>query len=177
MQRPVSSSGTLPDTYCSLLIVLEQGKFYLKHPAQYIDMPVKFKSVDELSQGRIYEGLIALVAGVYALSIGGYAFLANTMFAGSPSTALTPGATAMFSLTIGTGLIIVIHGVLLFTDFDAKFAKYSGPLMILYAFLMILDQAVSPAAGFGAGMIAFALLMVFTGMMMMHNEGAIEELM
>lgn len=44
-------------------------------------------------------------------------------------------------LMLLVGAVVVVHGVVLFTDYAGKLGRASGPLMIVYAVVMLLNQA------------------------------------
>jgi hypothetical protein len=90
------------------------------------------------------------------------------------------------------GVIVLVHGALLLTDFAERLDTASGPLMIVYSVVMVLNQALlgtrmmddgsgmgmngamggsSMTAGMGwdAGMVALALLMLVSGLIMTRS--------
>lgn len=137
-------------------------------------------SSDSLSTMQLYGSVIALVSGGYSVYL---ATLGTRM-----STA------AWFMLALGA--VVIVHGAILLTSVAARVGTASGPLMIGYALLMLLNQALmasmggagmrngmtgmdSMRGGMGAdaGMIAIALLMLASGAIMtarreMMNNGA-----
>lgn len=106
---------------------------------------------------------------------------------------MTTGAWLMLIL----GLVVVIHGAVLLTGYADRLSGASGPLMIVYAALMLLNQAVlatgmmgadmmdsggdmgsemgqsqmTAAMGWDAGMVALALLMLVSGLVMTRDSG------
>lgn len=139
-------------------------------------------STNQISTMRLYGGLIGIVSGGYSLYL-------STAGAGT-------SASAWFMLLLG--LIVVLHGTVLLTPLAARLGAASGPLMIVYATLMLLNQGwmiampsrggmdggandgmggmnggagMSPDASVGtmgldAGMVALALLMLASGVIM-----------
>jgi hypothetical protein len=120
----------------------------------------------------LYGSAIALVSGGYSL------FLATT----------GPDMTGSAWLMLALGLVVIVHGIALVTPYAAAIADVSGLLMIAYAVLMLLNQAWmttmdgsgtggmngmdSMATGMGpdAGMVAIALLMLASGVIMHTNR-------
>lgn len=45
------------------------------------------------------------------------------------------------------GLVVVVHGVILLTPYTGRLGTASGPLMIGYSLLMLLNQALVGATG------------------------------
>lgn len=138
---------------------------------------------ERLSTMRLYGSLIALVSGGYSV------YLATT----------GRGMSASAWLMVVLGVVVLMHGVVLLTPLAVRLGSASGPLMIVYAVLMLLNQAVmasmgssgmgdgmngmnSVAAGMGwdAGMVAIALLMLASGAVMttrhdvMSSQGKME---
>lgn len=116
-----------------------------------------------ISDTRLYGSAIAVVSGLYSV------FLATT------GTAMSGNAWFMLAL----GLVVLVHGLVLLTPIDVP-ASASGALMLLYAALMLLDQAwlasrgdgmpgamdPTSAMGWDAGMVALAILMLLSGAIM-----------
>ncbi|WP_435114906.1 hypothetical protein [Halolamina sp. C58] len=132
-----------------------------------------------VSNTRLYGAAIAAVSGGYSLwsaSMG----------------AMGTGGWLMAVL----GAVVLVHGALLLTDYADRLGDASGPLMIAYAVLMLLNQALlgsgmmdgmgggmgggmqggmpGPSAGMGwdAGMVALALLMLLSGVIMTQSDSA-----
>ncbi|MFO7926570.1 MAG: hypothetical protein ACQET5_13265 [Halobacteriota archaeon] len=143
-----------------------------------------------LSTMRLYGATIAIVSGLYSayLSVSG--------------TQMSTGAWFMLAL----GVVVVVHGIVLLTPMAARLGTLSGPLMLGYAGLMLLDQlrlsmnwtfaaindggmdgmgsgtggmgmdGVGPSTemammGADAGMIAIAVLMLASGLIMTVRRG------
>lgn len=127
-----------------------------------------------VSTAELYGSVIALVSGGYSL----YLATAGPEMAGS--------AWLMLAL----GLVVIVHGLVLVTPYAAAIADVSGLLMIAYAVVMLLNQAWmstmdgtgvdgmngmnSMAWGMGpdAGMVAIALLMLASGVIMHTRRDA-----
>lgn len=95
-----------------------------------------------ISTMRLYGAVIALVSGTYSI------YLSTT------GLEMTTGAWLMAVL----GGIVVVHGIVLVTPAIRILGAYSGPLMLLYSLLMLLNQlrlattATGMDAGMGSGM-------------------------
>lgn len=115
-----------------------------------------------LSTMRLYGALIAIVSGAYSV------YLSMT------GTGMTIGAWLMAVL----GVIVIVHGIVLLLPAAKVLGAYSGPLMILYALLMLGNQlrmelsdegmngAMGELAGADPGMVAIAVLMLGSGIIM-----------
>lgn len=118
---------------------------------------------------RLYGAAIALVSGTYS------------MWSASMASAFDMNAWLMLVL----GAIVVIHGVLLLTQFVARLGSLSGPLMVGYALFMLGHQAllalelvgteggagmepVRSTMAFDGGMVALAALMLISGVLMVR---------
>lgn len=130
------------------------------------------------STTRRYGSSIAVVSGLYALiSAVAAAMRSPMMEAGS----LGIGGWLMLVV----GIVVLLHGTLLLTPAVARLERASGPLMILWAAIMLLNQgllAAVPGWGMGgspmggssmtagmawdAGMVAIAVLMLASGLIM-----------
>ena len=130
---------------------------------------------------RLYGAAIAIVSGAYSA------------FVPVSGTGMTAGGWFMLAL----GAVVLVHGVVLLTPAAARLGTASGPLMLGYAALMLLNQlrlaadwttmgtggtggagmggtgmdgmgstAVTAAMGADAGMVAIALLMLASGLVM-----------
>lgn len=136
---------------------------------------------------RQYGAAIALVSGVYSL-------LSAT------------GGTGMMGSNSGLlmallGVIVVVHGVVLLTPYAERLGNASGPLMIGYSLVMLLNQAlvgvtgsmnwgmgggmgsgmnggmssgmgstITAGMGWDLGMVALAVLMLLSGVIMMNRR-------
>lgn len=132
-----------------------------------------------VSNTRLYGASIALASGLYSIwSVTG----ASRMVASS-------------WLMLVLGAVVVVHGVVLLTPAAERLGRASGPLMIGYAAVMLLNQALlgtgtmddgsgmgmdggmgagNATAGMGwdAGMVALAGLMLVSGLIMTWNGGS-----
>ena len=79
---------------------------------------------DDVSTMRLYGATIALVSGLYS------SYVAVT------GMEMTLGAWFM----LGLGVVVFVHGVILLTPAADSLGDASGPLMLGYAALMLLNQ-------------------------------------
>lgn len=130
---------------------------------------------ERISTMRLYGSAIALVSGAYST------YLATT----------GAGMTGSAWLMLALGLVVLVHGVVLLTPLAASLGAASGPLMIVYAVLMLGNQAwmatmdgagmgggmggmggmngmnsMAGGAGWDPGMVAIAVLMLGSGIIM-----------
>ena len=139
-----------------------------------------------VSTTRLYGAAIALVSGGYSLW--------------SASTGTRMGTSGWLMLVLG--VVVIVHGTVLLTDYADRLGDASGPLMIAYALLMLLNQALlgagmvdgmgtgmndgmgggmqggmagaSATMGWDAGMVALATLMLLSGVIMSSDRDADE---
>lgn len=138
-----------------------------------------------VSNTRLYGAAIAFASGGYSL------------WSASTATRMGTGGWLMAAL----GVVVLVHGTVLLTDAGDRLGDTSGPLMIGYSVLMLLNQtlygtgmvggsamgsgmdggmgggmnggmdgAVS-GMGWDAGMVVLALLMLFSGVVMVRDDG------
>ncbi len=127
---------------------------------------------DVISPMRWYGGSIAIVSGVYAVIM----------------SMIMPEMTQAGWFMLVLGLIVLVHGILLVTPLVLRWGDISGPLMLLYAALMLLQQAwlairqpemegmngmmETGTMTWDPGMVALALLMLISGLIMTaHRDG------
>lgn len=129
-----------------------------------------------VSNTRLYGAAISFVSGLYSL------------WSGSMGSQTTSGL--LMSLL---GVIVIVHGVVLLTPAVERLGSASGPLMIAYSLLMLLNQtlmgtgmmgdsgmesrmgmegstAMSTGMAWDAGMVALAVLMLSSGAIMTVND-------
>lgn len=141
----------------------------------------------------------SLYAAAIAVVSGGYSVLVASV-----GSTMTAGAWVMLVV----GVVALIHGVALLTPASARLGGWSGPLMIAYAVIMLVNRAVFPMGsggmmgpgtgggmgsggmgggmafdgmtggymgtmgpGGGPGMVALALLMLASGLIMTVRSG------
>lgn len=134
-----------------------------------------------VSNTRQYGAAIAFASGLYSIW--------------SASMASRMVASSWFMAVLG--VVVLVHGAVLLTDFADRLGGASGPLMIAYAAAMLLNQALlgtgmmddgssgmnggmggsgmggsSMTAGMGwdAGMVALAALMLVSGILMTRDR-------
>lgn len=130
------------------------------------------------SATRLYASSIAIVSGLYSIGSAAGATMSMPMMAGG---GLGIGGWIMLLL----GIIVLAHGGLLLTPAADRLGNRSGPLMVLWAVIMLLNQGLSVTMrGWGmsesqmgggsmsagmawdAGMVAIAVLMLASGLIM-----------
>lgn len=122
------------------------------------------------SDTRLYAGSIAIVSGVYAIGSVALDLTAAPMMTDVTAT-LGIGGWIMLAI----GVVVLVHGVLLLTPAADGMHRISGPLMILWAVVMLLDQwllgMTTSMMGMAvdAGMIAVAVLMLVSGLIMSRS--------
>ena len=128
---------------------------------------------------RQYGAAIALVSGLYSLisATGGTGMM---------------GSNSGLLMTV-LGIVVVIHGVVLLTPYASRLGNASGPLMIGYSLVMLLNQGLvgttgsmnwgmgggmgsgmdsgmgsgmTAGMGWDLGMVALAVLMLISGIIM-----------
>ena len=105
-----------------------------------------------ISTTRLYGAAIALVSGIYGLGSA----LDGRMMA-------SLGATWVM---VAIGFVVLVHGVVLLTPASALLRGASGPLMVAWAAIMLANQALAGGMGRDAGMVAIAILMLVSGLIM-----------
>jgi len=128
---------------------------------------------------RLYASSIAIVSGVYAVLLPATAMAGSPMMGGE---GVGPGGLLMLAI----GLVVLVHGVVLLTSWAPRLRRVSGPLMILWALIMLANQGLlatvsgwggesgmgSPMTtrmGWDAGMVAIAVLMLASGLVMSRS--------
>lgn len=140
------------------------------------------------STTRPYGAAIAITSGVYSL-----------VSATAGGTMGTTGLGIAGWVMIAIGVVVVVHGVVLLTPAAERLGGASGPLMIAYSLVMLLLQALggtgtmggtgmtggmeggmgsmggmgsTATAGMGwdLGMVALAVLMLFSGIVMTTRD-------
>jgi len=139
--------------------------------------------VGATSTTRLFASSIAIVSGLYAISSSAVAMMRAPMMT-EVSAALGIGGWIM----LGVGIMVLGHGIILLTPLAGFLARTSGPLMMLWAGIMLVDQALLAALpgwgipgsrmdsgmsssmtsgmGWDAGMVAIAVLMLASGLIM-----------
>lgn len=137
-----------------------------------------------VSNTRLYGASIAFASGLYSLWS---ASAANEM--------MTSGW-----LMLVLGVVVLVHGTVLLTEYADRLGTASGPLMIGYAAIMLLNQALlangmlddgsgmgtgmdggmgesamTAGMGWDAGMVALALLMLVSGLIMTRGSAGMAD--
>ena len=109
---------------------------------------------------RLYGASIAIVSGTYSV-------VSATVGMGSS------GVGGLVMLIVG--VVVLVHEVALLTPAAAIFGRASGPLMIVWAAIMLLNQllasvlpgwTMNASMSWDAGMVAIALIMLASGLIM-----------
>lgn len=96
-----------------------------------------------ISTVRLYGSMIAIVSGAYSVYL-------STAGAGPSAMATEMAMTAGGWFMLALGVIVIAHGVVLLTPAFARLGTASGPLMIGYSVLMLLNQGWPAADGMTA---------------------------
>ncbi|MDH5020329.1 hypothetical protein [Halobacterium rubrum] len=95
----------------------------------------QMSAAEGVSTARLYGASIGVVSGVYSL------------FQATTGAGMSGSAWFMAAL----GAVVLVHGVVLVTPATSALGRASGPLMIAYSVLMLVNQAWL-ASTFGDGM-------------------------
>lgn len=114
------------------------------------------------ADGRLYASAIALVSGSYSI---------GSAIAGG--MAMTPMSD---SVMLVVGIVVIAHGSLLLTPLAERLGRTSGLLMMVWAAIMLANQLLaattsgSMMASWDAGMVAVAVLMLVSGLIMSRGR-------
>lgn len=114
---------------------------------------------------RLYAAAIAVVSGLY-----------STVAAFGDGMAAMPMSD---SIMLIVGVVVLLHGIVLLTPAAERLGRASGPLMLLWAAIMLGNQALAVASDESmmgamspdAGMVAIAVLMLASGLIMSRRRG------
>jgi hypothetical protein len=132
-----------------------------------------------VSNTRLYGASIAFVSGVYSL------------WGASMASRMVTSSWLMGIL----GVVVIVHGAVLLTEYADRLGDASGPLMVVYSVVMLLNQALlgtgmmddgsgmgmsggmggsgmTAGMGWDAGMVALAVLMLVSGAIMTNSDPA-----
>jgi hypothetical protein len=111
-------------------------------------------------EARLYGASIAIVSGTYSVV----------------SATIGMGSTGVGGLVmLAVGVVVLVHGVALLTAAAGVIGRASGPLMIVWAAIMLLNQLLSAtlpgwtmggSMSWDGGMVAIALIMLASGLIM-----------
>lgn len=113
------------------------------------------------ANARLYAGAIALVSGIYSI---------GSAIAGG--TGMMPMSD---SVMLVVGIVVIAHGIVLLTTIAARLGRASGPLMLVWAAIMLANQLLTASvsgpmmASWDAGMVALAVLMLVSGLIMSRS--------
>lgn len=117
---------------------------------------------------RLYASVIAVVSGLYSIAA------ATADGSGSMPTS----ASVMLVL----GVVVLLHGAVLLTPAAGRLGHASGPLMVLWAAIMLGNQALAAMSSsmttmssmssmsWDRGMVAVAILMLASGLIMSRGR-------
>jgi hypothetical protein len=119
---------------------------------------------------RLYASSIAIVSGAYAIAAPAAAMVERPMMMDGSGVGL--GGWIM----LGVGIIVLVHGIVLLAPAATRLGGVSGPLMVIWALVMLANQGVLAVVpgwgmmrtgmGWDAGMVAIAVLMLASGLIM-----------
>lgn len=137
-----------------------------------------------VSNTRLYGAAIAFASGLYSL------------WSSSMASWMVTSSVLMGAL----GVVVIVHGAVLLTGYADRLGAASGPLMIVYAAVMLLNQVLLAAGvldagdgmgmgmggsmggsgmtagmGWDAGMVALAVLMLVSGAIMARDGGSMDD--
>ena len=109
------------------------------------------------AEARLYAAAIAMASGIYSV--------------GSAITGDMGMLPIGDSVMLVIGVVVIAHGIVLLTPLAERLGTASGPLMIVWAVIMLANQLVaamssSMMVSWDAGMIALAALMLASGVIM-----------
>ncbi|MGH2381875.1 MAG: hypothetical protein ACRDG7_11730 [Candidatus Limnocylindria bacterium] len=112
---------------------------------------------------RLYAGAIALVSGIYSI---------GSAIAGG--MAMMPMNDSVMLLV---GIVVIAHGIVLLTPLAERLGRASGPLMVVWAAVMLANQLLATTMSSGSmmvswdpGMVAVAVLMLASGLIMRRSR-------
>ena len=114
---------------------------------------------------RLYAAAIAVVSGIYSIASA----LGNSMAAMPMSD----------SIMLIVGMVVLLQGIVLLTPAAERLGRASGPLMTLWAAIMLGNQALAAITSSGSmmgamswdgGMVAIAILMLASGLIMSRSN-------
>lgn len=113
---------------------------------------------------RLYASAIAIVSGLYSI--------VSTFPDGGDAMPMSD------SIMLLVGIVVLAHGLVLLTPVAERLGRSSGLLMLLWAAIMLGNQALAAVAdvsmmggmSWDAGMVAIAVLMLASGLIMSRRE-------
>ena len=114
---------------------------------------------------RLYAAAIAVVSGSYSM-VSAFADGMGSM----------PMSDSIMFLI---GVVVTMHGLVLLTPAVVRLGRAGGPLMVLWSAIMLGNQALAAmtssgsmrgAAAWDGGMVAIAILMLTSGLIMSRRE-------
>lgn len=117
------------------------------------------------TDARLYASAIAVVSGIYSMAA-----------AASDGMGSMPMSDSVMLIL---GVVVLVHGIALLTPLADRFGRASGPLMVIWAAIMLANQALAatsasaPMMGelrWDGGMVAIAVLMLASGLIMTRSR-------
>lgn len=107
-----------------------------------------------MRNSEMYGGIIAVISGLYSISLGMQSMNMASMW-------------LMYLL----GAAVTIHGAALLVDMDLEFLESSGELMVGYSIVMLLNQGWMYSMNMlNTGMVAIATIMFGNGFIMYRRD-------
>ena len=121
---------------------------------------------------RLYASSIAIVSGIYAIGSSASALSRTPMM-----SEMDAGVGLGTWIMLAVGIVVLVHGIVLLTPLAMRLRRSSGPAMVLWALIMLVNQGLLAAmVGWGmggmgadAGMVAIAALMLASGLIMSRD--------
>jgi len=114
---------------------------------------------------RLYATAIAVVSGLYSIASALGDSMGSMPLSGS--------------IMLVVGIVVLLHGMVLLSPAAERLGRASGPLMVLWAAIMLGNQALAAmtssssmmgAMSWDGGMVAIAALMLASGLIMIRRE-------
>jgi hypothetical protein len=120
--------------------------------------------MNALSDRRLYGAAIAFASGTYSI--------VSSLSEGSGMMPMSDSAMLII------GVVVVAHGLWLLTPAAERHGAVSGPLMIVWAALMLANQALwamsdSMMGSPDGGMVTLAVLMLVSGVLMTYRRDTV----
>ncbi len=118
-----------------------------------------------IADTRLYGAVISLVSGTYSIASALVGEMAPMRMSDS--------------IMLLVGVVVILHGVSLMTPLADRFGSASGALMLLWATIMLGNQAIaatsagammSGSESWDGGMVALAVLMLASGGIMIRAQ-------
>ena len=116
------------------------------------------------AETRLYASTIAIVSGSYSIASA----------VGAMGAMMPMGESVMLLI----GAVVLVHGIVLLTPAARRLGRLSGPLMVVWAAVMIGNELIAALTSGGAmrsvswdgGMVSLAILMLASGVIMSRTR-------